>query len=251
VTRALGLAAVVTALLLVGCAGDGDATETETTPDSTELVAYFTRVGKVWPLRRVVAYTESVERAALDALIAGPTDQEFAELEIRHAIRSGADVQGLVIENGVARVEATDELREDGLAQIVFTLTRFPGIESVEIVTPGATRRLARSDFESLTPSILVESPLAYEEVTSPLRATGSANTFEANFGYELKDSTGRVVAEDFVTATSGTGTRGTFELEAPFSATENGLGTLVVYESSAKDGSRINVQEIPVRLST
>jgi germination protein M len=249
VTRVL--AALAAALFLAGCAGDDEATETETTPESTELVAYFTRIGKVWPVRRVVAHTDSVERAALDALIAGPTDQEFEELEIRHAIRSGADIQGLVIENGVARVEPTDELREDGLAQIVFTLTQFPGIESVEIVTPRGTRRTARADFEALTPTILVESPLAYEEVTSPLRATGTANTFEANFEYELTDADGEVVAENFVTATSGTGTRGTFEFEAPFSVSQNGLGMLVVYESSAKDGSRINVQEIPVRLST
>jgi germination protein M len=248
VTRLAVVAVLV--LVLVGCAGDDDTADAETTPDSTELVAYFTRFGKVWPVRRVVAYTEAVERAALDALVAGPTDQEFEELELRHAIRSGADVQGLVIENGVARVEVTDELREDGLAQIVFTLTRFPEIESVEIVMPGETRRLARSDFESLTPAILVESPLVYEEVVSPLRATGTANTFEANFEYELKDATGQVVAAHFVTATSGTGTRGTFEFDAPFSVDENGLGTLVVYESSATDGSRINVQEIPLRLS-
>jgi germination protein M len=249
VTR-LAVVALVS-LVLVGCAGGDSAADAETTPDATEVVAYFTRVGKVWPVRRIVAYTEAVERAALDALVAGPTDQEFEELNLRHAIRSGADVQGLVIENGVARVEATDELREDGLAQIVFTLTQFPEIDSVEIAMPGGTRRLARSDVEALAPAILVESPLAYEEVTSPLRATGTANTFEANFQYELRDANGEVVAESFVTATSGTGTRGTFELEAPFSVDENGMGTLVVYESSAKDGSRINVQEIPVRLTT
>jgi germination protein M len=237
-------------VLLAGCAGGDGKAETETTPESTEVVAYFTRLGKVWPVRRIVAYTESVERAALDALIAGPTDQEFEELDLRHAIRSGADIQGLLIENGVARVEVTDELREDGLAQIVFTLTRFPEIRSVEIVTAGRARRFRRSDFEALTPAVLVEAPLAYEAVASPLRATGTANTFEANFEYELKGADGEVVAKDFVTATSGTGTRGTFEFEAPFDVLEDGRGTLLVYESSAKDGSRINVQEIPLRLS-
>ena len=74
---------------------------------------------------------------------------------------------------------------------------------------------------------------------------TGTANTFEANFQYELEDDTGRVVAENFVTATSGTGTRGTFEFDVAFDV-EEGVGTLVVFESSAKDGSRINIAEIP-----
>ena len=52
------------------------------------------------------------------------------------------------------------------------------------------------------------------------------------------------------MTATSGTGTRGTFEFEAPFEVAEVGQGTLVVFEPSAKDGSRTNVQEIPLRLT-
>ncbi len=84
--------------------------------------------------------------------------------------------------------------------------------------------------------------------MASPLRATGTANTFEANFQYELEDDAGRVVAENFVTATSGTGTRGTFEFDVAFDV--EGDGTLVVFESSAKDGSRINIAEIPLRLT-
>ena len=77
---------------------------------------------------------------------------------------------------------------------------------------------------------------------------TGTANTFEANFQYELTDADGRVIAENFVTATSGTGTRGTFEFTVPFEF--DGDGTLIVFESSAKDGSRINVAEIPLRMT-
>jgi hypothetical protein len=108
-----------------------------------------------------------------------------------------------------------------------------------------------RADFEDRTPAILVESPLAFEEVGSPLRVTGTANTFEANFEYELTDTDGRIVDETFVTATSGSGTRGTFdfttdEYEVPFA----GVGALIVFERSAKDGSRINLVEIPLRMT-
>ena len=84
--------------------------------------------------------------------------------------------------------------------------------------------------------------------MTSPLRLRGTANTFEATFQVELLDADGRVVGKRFATATSGSGTRGTFDVTVPFSARKPG-GTLVVYEDSAKDGSRINVVRIPLRL--
>jgi len=104
---------------------------------------------------------------------------------------------------------------------------------------------------ENLTPAILVESPLYFEEVGNPVRATGTANTFEATLQYELTDTDGRIVDDGFVTATSGSGTRGTFdfttkEYEIPF----DGVGALFVFELSAKDGSRINLREIPVRMA-
>ncbi|CAN5759534.1 hypothetical protein BH20ACT14_BH20ACT14_16690 [soil metagenome] len=58
-----------------------------------------------------------------------------------------------------------------------------------------------------------------------------------------------RIIAENFVTATSGTGTRGTFEFTVPFMVDFDGVGELIVFEASAKDGSRINLVEIPLRM--
>jgi germination protein M len=247
-------AALALALVLVaGCGGGEESgSPSEATPETTELKVYGIKNGQLWPVRRVVPSTESVERAALDELLAAPTDQEFEELGLRnYAAPSDGDLQGLEIEGAFARVESTADLREDGLAQIVFTLTQFPGITSVQVTTPEGARTYGRADFEEFTPPILVEDPLAYEEVTSPLRVTGTANTFEATFAYELTDTDGRIVDENFVTATSGTGTRGTFDFTtAPFTVPFDGFGALIVFENSAKDGSRINLVEIPLRMS-
>jgi hypothetical protein len=77
----------------------------------------------------------------------------------------------------------------------------------------------------------------------------GTANTFEATFEYDLLDPAGKVLAHDFVTATSGSGTRGTYDFQIPFEA-PNGVGKLVVYERSAADGSRIHEIEIPLSLA-
>ena len=149
-----------------------------------------------------------------------------------------------MVENGVATVELDEELSTEARAQVVYTLTQFPTVESVEIDGQSYTR----ADFEEQTPSVLVESPLAFEEVTSPLRAEGTANTFEANFHYELTDTDGIIVDENFVTATSGTGTRGTFEFTTkPYTVPFDGIGSLIVFESSAEDGSRMNEVEIPL----
>jgi Immunoglobulin-like domain of bacterial spore germination/Sporulation and spore germination len=240
--------AAACAALLAGCgSGDGDGADETTESTTIELKIYEIRLGRLWPTRRVVAFTESVERAALDELLEGPTDKEFEEFDLRNYV--GADLQGLRLEGSLARVEATANLREDGLGQVVFTLTQFPAIRSVEVATPESTRTYRRADFEKFTPPILVEEPLVYETVSSPLHVSGTANTFEATFSYELKDARGRVIAEDFVTATSGTG-RGTFEFSVPFEVGEDHAGSLIVFERSAKDGSRTNLVEIPLRMS-
>jgi germination protein M len=251
----LGALVAIALLLLAGCGGgDESGTPTETTPDTTELRVYFLLNGKVWPVRRVVGYTELPERAALEELLEGPTDREREDFSFSNdpfESTLSVDFQGLVIEGAVASVEVPPRLREDGVAQIVYTLTQFPGITTVEVVVAGSKRRFRRSNFEKFTPPILVEDPLAYEEVTSPLRVTGTANTFEATFAYELTDTDGRIVDENFVTATSGTGTRGTFDFTTgPFTVPFDGFGALIVFENSAKDGSRINLVEIPLRMS-
>jgi hypothetical protein len=80
------------------------------------------------------------------------------------------------------------------------------------------------------------------------MRLTGTANTFEANFEYEVLDPDGEKLTGTFVTATCGTGCRGTFDERVAFDTGEAQEITLVVFERSAKDGSRIKEVEIPLR---
>ncbi len=167
---------------------------------------YWLRDGKVWPAAREVEASGEPGAAVLDELLAGPTDDDPAESET--AIPDGTEAGDLAVEGGVARLTPSSALSDEALAQVVYTLTDLPGVDSVEIDGQSYTR----ADFEDQTPAILVESPLPFAEVTSPLRVTGTANTFEATFQYELVDGDGEVVDKNFVTATSGTGTRGTFD---------------------------------------
>jgi len=257
VKRALLVVAV--AIFVTGCGGDGGGESkspykgTPTTPAETvELRVYWLRDGKVWPALREVPATEAVATAALEELLAGPNAQEEADLGFSSAIPAGTSlghvttIENVTATDGGATVELSTELTEEALAQVVHTVTQFPNLRAVEIQRKPYTR----ADFEDLTPAILVESPLSFQEVTSPLRVTGTANTFEATFQYNLTDTDGLIVDENFVTATSGTGTRGTFDFTTdPFMVPFDGIGSLIVFERSAKDGSRINLVEIPLRM--
>ena len=101
-----------------------------------------------------------------------------------------------------------------------------------------------------MTPAILVESPLPFDEVTAPLRMSGTANTFEATFEYDLLDPAGKVLEHDFVTATSGQRHAGHLRRDDPVRGAERRRAKLVVYERSAADGSKTNVVEIPLTLA-
>jgi hypothetical protein len=217
---------LLAALVVAGCGSTTTVTVT-TTKTVTETVTtspakktvrvYFMRDGKVGPVGREL---ETVDRASLLAAVAaGPTDDE----------------RGI----GFTQGEATERTAED-----VYTLSQFAPTKPVDVGGQSYTR----ADFEDLTPAILVESPLPFASVTSPLRVVGTANTFEATFEYELLDAAGKVLARHFVTATSGSGTRGTYDVTIRYDAPA-GAGELVVYELSAADGSRINEVEIPLTL--
>ena len=242
------------AVLVAGCGGSTNhaqspgttaatTTTTDTTAGTTAVRAYFLRKGQVWPVGREVPQTQAVAAAALDQLNSGPTSEERG-LGLTTALPNGLSFGGLRIADGVATISPSASLARPALAQLVYTLTQFPTVHAVEV----DGRRLTRADFKAETPPILVESPLAFETVSSPLRARGTANTFEATFEYDVLGADGKGLAHHFVTATSGSGTRGTFDFSAPF--TGSGAGKLVVYEVSAEDGSRIHQIEIPLRLT-
>jgi germination protein M len=263
--RSLALAASCLLLLaLAGCGSDdegsspgGAATQppvqttdppaTATDEEHVEPIVisvYFLRDGKVGLTRRNALLGARVGTAAVEQLLAGPTGSE-RRAGLATAIPGGTRLESLLIQDDVARVELSSPLGEAATAQVVYTLTQFPSVRRVEL----EGEQHVRSDFEELTPAILVEVPAPGYSVSSPLEISGTANTFEATFQVEILDAGGRVVGKRFVTATSGSGTRGTFQAKVPFQVAEQGPGKLVVYELSAEDGSRLHEVEIPLEL--
>lgn len=273
------------ALVLAGCAGGGDdgapvttradpAPTTEQPPTTTSeaehmtLRLYFVRDERVGVATRDVARTQGVAAAAVRELLAGPDAVERAG-GLQTAIPAGTDVRGVSVSNGVATVDLSGAFASGGgstsmqlrVAQVVYTLTQFPTVRRVAFELDGepvdaiggegvvVSPPVGRAAFEEQTPPILVESVGPGDEVGSPLRVMGTANTFEATLNLRLVDPAGNVLYDDFATATSGSGSRGTFAETLEFDAATAGPATLVAYERSAEDGSEIHVVRIPVEL--
>jgi hypothetical protein len=94
-------------------------------------------------------------------------------------------------------------------------------------------------------PAIVIERPAAGETVHSPFHVTGSADTFEAVFRLQLRDAAGHVLLDQQVMASSGTGTRGSFD--ATVTTSMQGAATLVAFERSPKDGSAIHTTTVQI----
>ncbi|MFH1173424.1 MAG: GerMN domain-containing protein [bacterium] len=102
---------------------------------------------KVFAVTRNVAKTSAVARAALEQLLAGPTDTEKAQ-DFNTSINSGVTIQSLVIENETAKVDFSAELekavggscRVSAIrAQITETLKQFAAVKEVIISIDGRT----------------------------------------------------------------------------------------------------------------
>ena len=257
-------AAVLALLVAAGCGGtDDEAPAAET----TRVLIYLLRGEQVGAAAREVPETDEVARAALEQLLLGPDDEETAG-GLGTSIPEGSRLLDVAIADGVATVDLSGAFDGGGggsasmftrLAQVVFTLTQFPTVDGVRLRIDGQDVETFsaegivldgpqdRTDYEDQSPAILVESPAFGDTVSSLFRLAGTANTFEANFQWELLAPDGTKLAGDFVTATCGTGCRGTFAEEVAFDPGAADTVTLVVWEPSAEDGSRTKEVRIPL----
>jgi len=248
--------------------GDTTTSSSDPTPTSDpssqqDVRLYFTRDEVVGVAGRTLS-ASGIARATLESLLAGPNEVE-ADLELDTEIPDGTEVLSLDIADGIATVDLNGAFQSGGgslsmslrVAQVVFTLTQFDTVETVNIRIDGddvdgiggegvPSTELDRSDFEDQSPAILVESPTPGADVSADLEVSGTSNTFEATYQWAILDGDDEILEQDFGTASSGTGTRGTWSFEVDL-GDYTGPATVKVYESSAKDGSEINVVIVPV----
>ena len=229
---------------------------------------YFLRGEKLGAASRDVhggAGVGALTNVARD-LVAGPTAAERAA-GLTSAIPTGTTVNRVTVSpSRVATIDLSARFTSGGgslsmqerVAQVVFTLTGRPGIDSVSFSIDGKHTAtiggeglivdppVRRSTFESFLPQVLVVTPAPGDVITSPLVVTGQINSFEGGATFELVAADGRSLAQGI-----GQGAMGfwlPFASSLGFEAGGAERGTLVARPSSGLEGLPTPDAVIPVR---
>jgi sporulation and spore germination protein/immunoglobulin-like protein involved in spore germination len=222
------------------------------------------------PVLRTVPETAGVAKAAMTALLAGPTTAESGDRTITTAIPDGTSLLGVTIKNGVATANLSSAFDQGGgtastryrLAQVVYTLTQFSTVRSVVFQVEGQTVTVfgsegivldgpsKRADWADELPAIFVDRPAYGAAILNPGPVAGNADVFEATFRIAIIDGSGKTLADQQVMASCGSGCRGTFAVTVPYVVSKAQWGTLRAYDPSAKDGSPQSIRDYPVWLT-
>lgn len=97
--------------------------------------------------------------------------------------------------------------------------------------------------------NIRVFSPKNGDEVSLPLLVSGEARVFENQLNFRLRDEDGTILVADSVYAHSpDAGQFGRFNIDKTYPTPKGNMGTLEVFDYSAKDGTEENKVVISVR---
>jgi hypothetical protein len=234
----------------------------------TAVAVYLVRGEHVIPVQRFVPHTVAVAQAAVSSLLRGPTASE-RKSGYSSQIPAWTELRGISVSRGVATVDLSRRFEFGGgslsmqlrVAQVVYTLTRFPTVSRVAFRLDGrpvesiggegilVSPPVGRAGFEAQTPPILVEQPLPGDSVGTPILVRGTANVFEARLVVDLVTTNGVLLARSNVMATAGTGTRGRFTVRIALAAPVARF-VIVAYARSPKNGARIDVVRIPVMIT-
>jgi hypothetical protein len=230
------------------------------------------------PVLRTVPQSPEAAKAAINALLAGPSAKERAAMpHIITLIPAGSKLRGIEVSGGLATVDLSagfaslsPEDSADGgvfslrgrLAQVVYTLTQFSTVDRVtfklegkpvsefaspEIVLDKPVTRVTYRD--RYLPLIFVDRPAWGAALLSPGQVTGLANVDEAQFRIALLDRNDKILVDRPVTASCGTGCWGRFDVTLSYVVSKAQWGTLRVWDVSEYSGRDVAVREYPVWL--
>jgi hypothetical protein len=230
------------------------------------------------PVLRTVPQSSATARAAMKALLAGPSAKERAAAPpIESLIPAGTKLLGVEISRGLASVDLSKEFAslspdsawDDGafelrgrLAQVVYTLTQLPTVDRVNFKLDGKPVKVFSSEKialdkpvtratyrERFLPLIFVDRPVWGAALPNPGRVTGLANVFEGQFRMALLDRNDKVLVDVPVLASCGTGCWGKFDVTVSYEVPRAQWGTLRVWIISEFSGRPAAVREYPVYL--
>jgi hypothetical protein len=209
--RCLGLLLIVAALS--GLAGPGARAQ------QGETRLYFERNGELAAVTRPLGGDPA---AAVTALLAGPTEIEQG-FGVTTALPPLTALVGLAIDGNRATVTLSGAFLAPGaddavttrFAQLVYTLTQFPGIAAVTVnvdtsagaprePNPAVTARLgnalARGDLDGALGRVLVESPGIGSGAGDSIAVSGLAKVLDGIFAIVVRDRDGVTLGRQTVT---------------------------------------------------
>ena len=137
------------------------------------------------------------------------------------------------------------------IAQVVYTVTQFPGVTAVWFRIDGEPREMLSGEGimvdpatpeqyrDDVLPGILLQSPVPGDPYREPIVIRGVSNVFEATVNYQLVAPNGTVLVEGVTMAGCGTGCWGPFNQQLPaLPAGTTGPITLRVFDWSEADGT-------------
>ena len=231
---------VILCTLAAGCGGkprSPTTTAPATTGGATRTVdLYYLRGNALVAVKSTITETPAIATATLQKLLQEPPSG------LRSAIPSGTTLESVAVSGGRATVRfSTSEMTHSAEGQIVYTLTQFPTIRSVDggpFEAPAG--RAAYDDLTTVAP-IFVAEPERDSTVSSPVHASGTADVFEGTLAVDVW-SNGKRLRTQTIQATSGTGTRGTWSARIEVPA---GPAKLVFYEPSAENGAQLHATTV------
>lgn len=132
------------------------------------------------------------------------------------------------------------------LVQAINVRQQMAALERAQLIKARPTGAVTAST------NITVSSPRPNQVISSPLIISGTARTFEGTVNYRLKNSVGEIIKEgNTIAASPEMGQFGPYSAALKFNTpVYTIIGTLEVFQYSAKDGTPIDMVIIPIMFS-
>ncbi|MDF2822342.1 MAG: Lipoprotein LpqB, GerMN domain [Clostridiales bacterium] len=260
---------------------EGDLSPSPTNDKITqEVVLYFpdSDLISTYRVKQVIEADsyESLPKAALEAWVRGTENEGLTNL-----VKPNVIIEYVEDVDGIAHVSFSKEIKESNLGstgelllieQVSMIMQQF-GFDQTQLLIEGQIEEsllghlyiadpitandpsdytwledMEKSDIVVQNVAFRIFEPAPDAIVGNRIVVKGVARVFEASLNWEFEDGH-NVLASGYVMASEGAPGWGEFEIIIEFDKVTNDTGTIIIYETSAKDGSRINEIIIPVKV--
>ena len=159
------------------------------------------------------------------------------------------NTDGVNVKSPIDAIKALDQAKDD-IADIQKNLDK--QAEVLKDETPGDESEQEKDDvYETGNDIIKIFNIKAGDNIISPVNIKGEGAAFENILIVELRNSDHIALVQEHATLKSpDIGVNGPFSITINFDFSSTKEGYIAVYEQSAKDGTEINLVEIPVKFN-